>query len=298
MDVIPEITEIVQQSSNPQSPAEKPDNRNLSDLEMVAEKIEQTDAADHPDFEPDSINPDDLLEDSEAEIKSTYQEINERFAQAAQLTQEQQRFLDKKTDEFLQAKAQIDQLEASVDWNRMLEENPGKWAAMRQQFQEQRNRLAHDWGQLSTTLKQAQDQQEQAVRQYHESQKAALLRSVPQWADPQIRARETALIRNSLKNRYGLTDAEIAGIGDARVARMMRDLVLFQQKAEQRVTKEKARDQARAKARRQKAAQARSGGPTPHARGSMDDIASRLSKRLWNEISVGFQRTKDAPLAI
>lgn len=120
----------------------------------------------------------------------------------------------------------------NVDWNRLEQEDPGRFAAMRQQFAERNAELQGAWQNAQQNYMQYQHQQQEAHQQnlakHLEAEEAALLASVPEWGDVKVRETETGKLRDYLQET-GYKSDEIDRAYDHRMLVLARKAMLFDQ---------------------------------------------------------------------
>lgn len=112
-----------------------------------------------------------------------------------------------------------------IDWDRLYADDPGEWAAKRQQYAEQIGEVEQ---MKQTIIKQRQESmqkqqqeylaaQQQMLKQNHEN----LLAAIPELRDSETREKELSSLRTYLKNQK-ISDEEINGIVDYRMVVLAR----------------------------------------------------------------------------
>jgi len=114
----------------------------------------------------------------------------------------------------------------AYDWESLEKDNPGEAALQKQK--------------LSTAYQEAQNEQQGLVAKYQQEQMAeieksnqeqrtAMLKTIPEWNDNNLRVKEQDEMRIMLKE-YGYSDNDISALADHRAMRLARDLWQFKQK--------------------------------------------------------------------
>ena len=120
----------------------------------------------------------------------------------------------------------------NVNWQQLEQEDPGRFAAMRQQFAERNAELQGAWQNAQQNYMQYQHQQQEAHQQnlakHLEAEEAALLASVPEWGDVKVRETETGKLRDYLQET-GYKSDEIDRAYDHRMLVLARKAMLFDQ---------------------------------------------------------------------
>ncbi len=150
----------------------------------------------------------------EAEAQSQKQALMDRLEIADHMTQAAEKSL-------------LQEYEA-VKWDELKENDPGRYAAMQQDFGMRYQQIQQIKGGAAEIAQQAQQerlQQEQAQRnKLYQEQNELLLAANPSWNNPEIRQAETEKIVEYAKS-VGFTDDEVVNVLDARVVRILLDAV-------------------------------------------------------------------------
>lgn len=182
----------------------------------------------------------------------------------------------------------------SIDWNRLRQEDPANWTALRQEFAERAQRVKQIKelsGEETTRLQTEQAEEfQRKAGEYFASQLKAMIADNPTWADESVRKVKVGEMRKFLVDNYGFTEQDALGINDHRLVRLIKDAQAFRQgtkKAEEKrvVAKplpkfqkpgaSKVQTQHLAKARQQKALKAQA-----RKTGSTKDIAAAIESRM------------------
>lgn len=199
----------------------------------------------HRDAGPDDgMNGEPMLQDSAQDAAESYREISESLAKNQGLSPEQQQFFQQGTQQLMQQKMSLDNDYNSIDWNRLDQENPGLGALTRQRFQQAYGQLQGQYGQISGVITQHQANAQKAAQRQQAEAQATLKRLIPAWQDSEVANREKSLLTGFASKNYGFERADIEGLEDPRAIKVLRDLMLSQQRA-------KRKPKRRAKARQQ-----------------------------------------------
>lgn len=118
----------------------------------------------------------------------------------------------------------------SVNWQQLQQENPGAYAARRQDFIERNGKLqqmeqaiAQEYRQHKDTLRQQTEaqQQERLTREYR-----ALLDAVPEWQDEKVAAAEKQALSDFLM-QSGFRKEEVDAASDHRIIMLARDAMRY-----------------------------------------------------------------------
>jgi hypothetical protein len=177
----------------------------------------------------------------------------------------------------------------SVDWNSLKQQDPGLYAAARQEMSERYNEIQRAKQYTSQQGNQLTQEQRQQFL-YKESQ--ALEAALPAWGDREVQQKEKSEVASYLTNQ-GFSPEEVQTVGDHRavlIARkaMLYDKLIAEQSTQTEIAKKKvikkpkvlkpgaskSSGQAKAEAQKQKLKMVKQSG------GSVDSIASLLIDRM------------------
>lgn len=156
-----------------------------------------------------------------AELQKQYEEQLSQTAQNfQQQAQQQQLFLDTLEKDFLAPYE-------GINWTDLKEEDPGSYAAAKQDLAGRKERFKEIYKQAQSDLAEQQSQMnaqfEQQNHQYRQQQGQALMKSVPNWND-EVAQQVTAYLKTT-----GFTDQEIGNAADARSITMAYKAMLYDQ---------------------------------------------------------------------
>jgi hypothetical protein len=116
-----------------------------------------------------------------------------------------------------------------IDWNTLRVTDPAEWAAARQNFSERAQyleQLKAQTGQMNTGLTDEQKQaHEQKYQQFMQAEVTKMIADNPTWSDQAVMAKEVGEIGKFLFDKYGFKPEEVANHMDARMMRMVRDVM-------------------------------------------------------------------------
>lgn len=116
-----------------------------------------------------------------------------------------------------------------IDWDTLRATDPAEWAAARQNFSERAQyveSLKAQAGQINTGLTAEQKQaQEQQYQQFMQGEVNKMIADNPTWSDQAVMAKEVGEIGKFLLDKYGFKPEEVANHMDARMMRMVRDVM-------------------------------------------------------------------------
>lgn len=122
------------------------------------------------------------------------------------------------SNELLQARAQVMSIQDQynrTDWDALRAENPGNYAALMQDFQQQFN-IAKDNERIAT---ETVDKHQVQARKL---QRDRLLEAMPELKDDKVRQEAQTAVA-TLAQRYGFTDTDVGNIEDSRLMRLLID---------------------------------------------------------------------------
>lgn len=205
------------------------------------DEIEDAEEVNNDDPEADDDDGDDDEAEDPQELidvqgrKVTLEELKRGFLREADYTRktqevaEQRRAAEREITLARQAQKQLqDQLaqwataaDREPDWNRLAQEmDPREFNQTRVKW-EAHQRRKQEAADLYRQIQAEQHQQTLA------QQTQTLLESVPEWKDPQVAQREAMDLIGFAAN-YGFSQQEIAGVTDARIVRLLRDVAKAQ----------------------------------------------------------------------
>jgi hypothetical protein len=127
--------------------------------------------------------------------------------------------------------AQIEQQVGMVDWNQLREDDPGMYAAKRQEFIEQLGAIQqHKQKAIETAQQQQYDIQQQSEVQRQEflvQQHNMLVEAIPEWRDQSAMQQGMQEVKEFTASKLGITEAEFNSIMDHRFFLGMRDAMLY-----------------------------------------------------------------------
>ena len=118
----------------------------------------------------------------------------------------------------------------NVNWQQLEQEDPGRYAAMRQQYAERNAELQGAWQnaqqEYAQYTAQMQQSHEQRLAKHLEAEQAALLAKVPEWQDVKVREAETGKLRNYLQET-GFTADEVDRAYDHKMLVLARKAMAY-----------------------------------------------------------------------
>lgn len=122
-----------------------------------------------------------------------------------------------------------------VDWNHLRQSDPGQWAALSFQFEQEKQRLAQlrstaalKWDNAKRELSQAEEARNREIAAQEMQQ---MMDAIPEWKDPTKYEHETSQLKAFLLNR-GFTPDDIQGIRLRQVL-LARDAMRYQEMTKQ-----------------------------------------------------------------
>ena len=124
------------------------------------------------------------------------------------------------------AEAELVKEYQSIDWNRLRQEDPANWTALRQEYAERAQKV-QQVKQLAIEeaerLQQESAQKfQQQAQEYFQSELKAMIVDNPDWANETVRKEKVGELRGFLTN-YGFTDEDALGVNDHRLIRLIKD---------------------------------------------------------------------------
>ena len=183
----------------------------------------------------------DYLTDTAEEEAETFQQITEDLAKQQQLSPEQSEYLQSQAQQALFQKMQLDQEFNAIDWPRLQRENPGLAAQTQLHFQGMYGQLQDNYAGLFDSIQAHQKQAQHAFEQQQKQNEATLKRMIPEWQEEAVALREKTMVKKYAKNHYGFSHEELDSIQDPRHFKVLRDLMLKDQKLSKSVPKAQMR---------------------------------------------------------
>ncbi|MBT3038822.1 MAG: hypothetical protein KME37_07740 [Candidatus Thiodiazotropha sp. (ex Codakia orbicularis)] len=184
-------------------------------VEAIQERIDVP----HEDTE------DELIED-----QSDWEQPSSKPQHQANPNTEQ---LQSAMSENLRQRAALEAQYNQINWQELREDDPGEYAAQRQQFMEADYNLQMQEQQLNVAYQQITGQdtqkQQQQMEEYIQGEQSKLMDAIPAWRDKAVRQKESQMVRNYLR-KQGFADAEIDSVVDHRAIKIVRDSMLANQR--------------------------------------------------------------------
>lgn len=121
---------------------------------------------------------------------------------------------------------------ASIDWQRLRNDNPAEWAARSTEFETARQaidqRKVASEQQILTAAQKLQEHRNGERQRALQAGRERLPREIPEWADDEVLKREAPMVTQHLRDR-GLSDEAIASISDPVEIAIARDAMLYRQ---------------------------------------------------------------------
>lgn len=115
----------------------------------------------------------------------------------------------------------------NIDWQRLEQERPQDARILKAEYFEKQQYFSNLVGavqqQLGSTTAKLQAQQTQEREQYAKEQLQVTLTLIPEWTDKSVVEKDISSIKTVMAD-YGFSDAELAGVQDARIFPLLRDL--------------------------------------------------------------------------
>lgn len=172
------------------------------------------------------------IESTKAQLAQRQEEFNRAIAEKAgavqKLTERQEKARDAAAT--IQAQYRI----ADAAWKEMREKDPGRVALEQQEFQNAWNNIQGELQGADHEARQMTDQSRQAdLQKQHETllkgdPRFPALSAVEGWETPEARAKVQLKIRKTAAS-YGVTDAELNSLSDARTLRIILDAAAWQE---------------------------------------------------------------------
>lgn len=116
---------------------------------------------------------------------------------------------------------------ATLDWQRLEQERPQDARVLKAEYFEKQqyfgNLVSAVQQQLGQTAAELRAQQEQEREQYAKEQLQVALTLIPEWTDKSVVEKDITSIKTVMSD-YGFSDADLAGVQDARIFPLLRDL--------------------------------------------------------------------------
>jgi hypothetical protein len=160
------------------------------------------------------------------DLRTSLQQDRDAFTQSSEaektrIAQEQQRFIGMPA-EMLAAEGQVAAIQqeyASVDWGQLEATDPGRAALEKQKFNDRLNQAAYK---RDMARQRVNDAQNHAQAETLERERTRMLEEMPEWRDESKFSEARSGIVGHM-SKYGITEAEVMGIADHRVLKMIYD---------------------------------------------------------------------------
>lgn len=118
-----------------------------------------------------------------------------------------------------------------IDWDTLRATDPAEWAATRQYYTERVQWLQQLKTQTGSMQKGLTEEQQKAQQDkynaFMQGEVQKMIQDNPAWKDQAVMAKEVGEVGKFLVDKYGFTPEEIANHMDARMMRMVRDVMQF-----------------------------------------------------------------------
>lgn len=109
-----------------------------------------------------------------------------------------------------------------IDWNRLSQEDPARWAVLQTQFNQRVGTLQNQLQQIQAQHAQtAQDEQAKRLEGL-KGEQAKLLKAIPEWRDP-AKFEAARTLMSGYSKKLGFTEEEVNAIFDHRYMRVLND---------------------------------------------------------------------------
>lgn len=119
----------------------------------------------------------------------------------------------------------------NVDWTRLEQQHPEEARALKEQYRNQKNDLVQRGQAIKKAGEQVETYNQQQWHSAMEAETAKIIGRVPEWADNNVKQKELTAINSYLQSQ-GFTPEEINMIADHRLALVMRDAWLYNNRKE------------------------------------------------------------------
>lgn len=181
---------------------------------------------------PHEDHEDELIED-----QPDWEQPSSRPQHQANQNTEQ---LQSAMSETLRQRAALEAQYNQINWQELRQDDPGEYAAQRQQFMEADHYLQQQEQQLNNAYQQVTgtdtQKQQQQMEEYIQEEQSKLMDAIPAWRDKAVRKKESQMVRNYLR-KQGFADAEIDSVVDHRAIKIVRDSMLAAQRAKNKTVK-------------------------------------------------------------
>ena len=179
------------------------------------------------------------LKDGATTAKAAQKAKQEALELRQQLEQEQTQFQEQANAYFTQAQGYLQNATnvltaefQKVDWDGLMQNDPGQYAALRQQYTERNAQIQQAWQGVQQEYAQHQGQMQEAqaqkIQEYVKAEESKLLEKVPEWQDVKVRQSETGKLRDYLQET-GFSEAEVDRAYDHKMLVLARKAMLFDQ---------------------------------------------------------------------
>ena len=114
-----------------------------------------------------------------------------------------------------------------IDWDQLKAQDPGQWAALRQEYSEKAQRLQEAKnlsGQEAQRLNQEAGNAQQAAWQSHlSSEREKMLVENPAWVDNEVLVKDMGVLKEFAKTTYGFEDQDASFVTDHRLIGLIQD---------------------------------------------------------------------------
>lgn len=121
---------------------------------------------------------------------------------------------------------------AEPDWGKLREENPGEYAAAKQDYNDKLaalDKVAEERERVQGET----DKETLAARSvYLQGEFDKMVKAIPEWENEAVRATEISELRDFAQNSYGYTDEDLNSVVDHRLLLLLRDAKQSQEKTE------------------------------------------------------------------
>ena len=129
----------------------------------------------------------------------------------------------------------------SIDWDRLRNENPAEWTALRHDYSERAQKIQEARQYIVSQASEAQQGQQRsntaAQQAYLAEQSKLMMADNPTWSDPKARQAGQAEIRSYLSGE-GYSDAEMEFLTDHRQMRIIQDAMAYRNGAKSAAKKQ------------------------------------------------------------
>lgn len=121
----------------------------------------------------------------------------------------------------------------SIDWAGLKATDPGRWAVVRQEFQDRVAAInaakQKAFGVLQTQVQEQQQRQETARLSRLQREAESLRTKLPEWNDPEVAQKQHSAMSEFLATSYGFDPGDINGVEDHRLILLAQDAMKYRQ---------------------------------------------------------------------